>query len=202
MPAGRIAVFGGTFDPPHIGHLVLAECALVQFGCERVLFVPAGDPYRKSGTDTPENRAAAAPVVRTITPARQRVAMAKLAIAGNEAFAVDSRETERRGPSYTVETLRELHAEGHEDLLFVLGSDALADLPNWREPAEIARLATIVVAEKEPGAGTGGYEAVRMPMLRISSTEIRGRVKRGEPIRYLVPDAVEKYIREHKLYLA
>jgi len=200
MSAGPIAVLGGTFDPPHIGHLVLAECARWQFACERVLLMPAGDPYRKTGTDTAENRRAAAGATRRVTPGATRLAMARLAVAGNPHVIADAREVERPGPSYTVETLDELHREGHAAIVLVLGSDAVADLPNWREPERIARLARIVVAEKEPGAGTGGFERVDMPLLRVSSTEVRGRVASGKPIRYLVPEAVREFIERERLY--
>lgn len=198
--APRIAVFGGTFDPPHVGHLVLAECVAQQFACERVLFIPAGDPYRKTATDTPENRRAGVGPGRVVTAGAVRLKMVQLAIAGNPRFAADGREVERVGPSYTVDTLSELHAEGHDDMVLVLGSDAVADMPNWREPAEIRRLSRIVVAEKEPGARTGGFERVEMPLLRISSTELRARVATGKPIRYLAPDAVREYIENHGLY--
>lgn len=198
--AGRIAVFGGTFDPPHIGHLVLAECVADQFACERVLFMPAGDPYRKTATDTPENRRAGVGTARRVTPGAVRMEMVRLAVAGNPRFAVDGREVEREGPSYTVDSLRELRAEGQTDVVLVLGSDAVADMPNWREPAEIERLARIVVAEKEGRAGDRGFEPVEMPLLRISSTEVRIRVGEGKPIRYLVPEAVRVFIEERRLY--
>lgn len=202
MTRGRIALLGGTFDPPHIGHLVLGECVRWQFDCDRVLFVPAGDPYRKTGTDTAENRRAAVAAPRIVTPGALRLAMVRLAIAENSCFVADGREVARPGPTYTVDTLRELHAEGCEDLLLVLGSDALADLPNWREPGEIRRLARIVVAAKEPGAQTGPFERVEMPLLHISSTGIRARVAAGEPIRYLVPESVRQFIEHHGLYRA
>ncbi|NJD65150.1 MAG: nicotinate (nicotinamide) nucleotide adenylyltransferase [Chloroflexi bacterium] len=200
MAGGRIAVLGGTFDPPHVGHLVLGECVRWQFGCGRVLFVPAGDPYRKTGTDTAENRRAGVASPRKATRGVGRLEMVRLAIGGNSHFVADGREVARAGPSYTVDTLRELLAEGHEEIVLVLGSDALADLPNWREPEEIRRLARIVVAEKEPGAGTGGFEGVEMPLLRISSTVVRARVAAGQPIRYLVPEAVREYIEREGLY--
>lgn len=200
MASGRIAVLGGTFDPPHIGHLVLAECVRWQFACERVLFVPAGDPYRKTGTDTAENRRASVASPRKVTRGVSRLEMVRLAIAGNPHFEADRREVGRPGPSYTVETLRDLRAGDHEEIVLVLGSDAVADLPNWREPEAIQRLAQIVVAEKEPGAGTGGFERVEMPTLRISSTEVRARVAAGQPIRYLVPEAVREYIEREGLY--
>ncbi|MBE0608280.1 MAG: nicotinate (nicotinamide) nucleotide adenylyltransferase [Dehalococcoidia bacterium] len=200
MAGSRIAVLGGTFDPPHIGHLVLGECVRWQFACERVLFVPAGDPYRKTGTDTAENRRAGVVSARTVTPGVSRLEMVRLAIAGNPHLEADRREVARAGPSYTVETLRELGAEGHEEIVLVLGSDAVADMQNWREPEEIRRLARIVVAAKEPGVGTGGFERVEMPLLRISSTELRARVAAGQPIRYLVPEAVREYIEREGLY--
>ncbi len=200
MAGSRIAVLGGTFDPPHIGHLVLGECVRWQFACERVLFVPAGDPYRKTGTDTAENRRAGVVSARTVTPGVSRLEMVRLAIGGTSHFVADGREVARAGPSYTVDTLRELLAEGHEEIVLVLGSDAVADMQNWREPEEIRRLARVVVAEKEPGAGTGGFERVEMPLLRISSTELRARVTAGKPVRYLVPEAVEAFIRARGLY--
>ena len=195
----RIAVLGGTFDPPHIGHLVLGECVADQFDCDRVHFVPAGDPYRKTGTDTPENRRAGV-VPRRVTPGEVRLRMVELAVEGNPRFVADGREVRRSGPSYTVDTLRELQAEGRNDIVLVLGSDALADMPKWREPEELPRLARIVIAEKQPGEGAGDFDRVDMPLLRISSTAIRERVGRGQPIRYLVPRSVESFIREHKLY--
>lgn len=197
--APPIAVLGGTFDPPHVGHLVLGECVAEQFGCERVLFVPAGDPYRKTGTDTPENRRASIRP-RTVTPGALRLEMVALAIAGNARFEADGREVRRSGPSYTVDTLRELRAEGHDEIVLILGSDAVADLPNWRDPAGIARLSRIVVAEKQQGADTGGFDRVDMPFLAVSSTLIRDRVARGQSIRYLVPGAVERFVREKALY--
>ena len=196
----RIAVLGGTFDPPHIGHLVLGECVAAQFACEKVLFVPAGDPYRKTATATPENARAPVSSARKVTPAALRLEMVELAVAGNDRFEADPREVRRAGPSYTVETLRELRAGGFEDIVLVLGTDAVADLPNWREPDEIRRLSRIVVAQKASGDDTGGFEQVEMPLLRISSTEIRARVAAGKPIRYLVPAAVEAFVRERGLY--
>lgn len=201
MANDRIAVLGGTFDPPHMGHLVLGECVRCQFGCERVLFIPAGDPYRKSGTDTVENRRAGVAAPRQVTPGPARLEMVRLAVAGNPALEADGREVARPGPTYTVETLDELRREGHTDIVLVLGNDAVADMPNWREPGRIAELARIVVAEKAPGAGAGNdFERVEMPLLRVSSTEVRARVGSGKPIRYLVPDAVREYIEAHGLY--
>ncbi|PFG72930.1 nicotinate-nucleotide adenylyltransferase [Tepidiforma thermophila] len=200
MAGGPLLIVGGTFDPPHLGHLVLAECARWQFGCGRVLFIPAGDPYRKTGTPTPENARAGGVAGRRVTPAALRLEMTRLATAGNPAFAVDARETRRPGPSYTVETLEELYAEGWRELVLVLGSDAAADLPNWRAPERIRELARVVVAEKAGAPAPAGFERVDMPRLEVSSTLIRERVRTGRPIRYLVPDAVAAFIEARGLY--
>jgi nicotinate-nucleotide adenylyltransferase len=210
-----------------MGHLVLGECARVQFGLDTVLFMPAGHPYRKgrekdsglrtqtrekdSGLRTQDQPPAP---LRGITPAEHRVAMARLAIAGNPYFVLDDRETRRPGATYTVDTLEELSNE--QGIVLILGSDAVADLPNWKDPARILALATIVVALKDtpPGADppasialpsvlspqSSVLSTVSMPRLGISSTLIRDRVAAGLPIRYLVPEAVEAYIREHGLY--
>ena len=194
-----VGVLGGTFDPPHVGHLVLGECARVQLGLERVAFMPAGDPWRKAGRD--------------VSAAGHRLAMTRLAIEGNPTFRLDAREVERIGPTYTVDTLRELHAQGVDDVVLILGGDALADMPAWREPDVIAALARLAVAPTGADGDAGerawlaaqiGLDAppvtVGMPPLPVSSTLVRERVREGRPIRYLVPDAVEAYIREHGLY--
>ncbi|GAB4336432.1 MAG: nicotinate-nucleotide adenylyltransferase [Dehalococcoidia bacterium] len=191
------AILGGTFDPPHFGHLFLAECARHQFGLARVLFMPAGDPYRKEG--------------RSVSAAAHRLEMTRLAIHGNPAFVLDDRECRREGPTYTVDTLEELAAEGHRDLLLLLGADAIADMPNWKDAPRIAVLARIAVALKdvtEDELERLSREAglphtptiVDMPPLAISSTLIRDRAGRGLPIRYLVPDPVARYIATHALY--
>jgi nicotinate-nucleotide adenylyltransferase len=192
----RLGVLGGTFDPVHNGHLVLAEAAREQLGLETVLFIPAGQPWRKTG--------------REITAAEHRVEMVRLAIEDNPAFAVSVIEIQHRGPSYMVETLRKLQSEyAGAAPMMILGEDALADLPNWKEPEEIARLATLAVARRgEAGprvppdveALGARVEWVEMPLLGISSTDVRRRVDGGRSIRYLVPAAVEEYIRERRLY--
>jgi nicotinate-nucleotide adenylyltransferase len=198
----RIAILGGTFDPPHLGHLVLGECARVQFECEQVVYVPAGDPYRKSGADTEENRRAGPLGARPITPGNVRLEMTRLAISTNQHFVLDSSEVAREGASYTVDTLETYWSRGYGEIVLVIGSDAAADLPNWRDPGRIRELATIVVAQKDPGTPVPpGFEVVDMPLLRISSTEIRARVAAGKPYRYLVPGPVETFIRSQGLYL-
>lgn len=159
-----------------------------------------GDPYRKTATDTPENRRAGRGPGRTVTPGAVRLEMVRLAIAGNLLFAADAREVSRSGPSYTVDTLRELRAEGHDDIVLAPAATRSRTCPTGANRTRFRRLSRIVVAEKEPGAGSGGFERVEMPLLRVSSTEIRARVAAGKPIRYLVAEAVRAFIEERRLY--
>jgi nicotinate-nucleotide adenylyltransferase len=191
----RLGFLGGTFDPPHIGHLILAELAREQLGLARVLFIPVGDPWRKSD--------------RTVTRAAHRLAMTRLAIEGNNAFEVDDCEIEREGPTYTVDTLRELRARlsAADEIVFLAGEDALADMPRWRDPAGIAAAARIAIAPRSDVEipedlpfDTSTLLRVDMPYVDISSTSLRERAGRGLSLRYLVPPAVEAYIREQGLY--
>jgi nicotinate-nucleotide adenylyltransferase len=191
-------VLGGTFDPVHVGHLLLAEEAREQLGLEQVLFVPAGKPWRKAG--------------RRISKAEDRLAMLRLAAEENPAFEVSDLEVSRLGPSYTGETLASISTEQKDaEIFFILGEDALADLPNWRDPDRIVELAVLAVARRpsdipddrdlELMAIAPGREVwLSMPRIDISSSEIRERVQKGLSVRYRVPDAVEAYIREHKLF--
>ncbi len=204
MKAGTTVLFGGTFDPPHIGHLLLAECARAELGARQVLFVPAGDPYRKT------DAARAATEVRVVSAAVHREEMLRLAIRGSRGFVLDDRELRRPGPTYTVDTLRELHAEGHGELALVLGSDALADLLNWREPDAILALASVLgvrkpavvsgIAAIDPAVAARVRWLETMPPVAVSSTLIRERVALGLPVRWLVPRGVEAYIRRERLY--
>jgi nicotinate-nucleotide adenylyltransferase len=193
----NVGILGGTFDPVHNGHLLLAEHAREQLSLDEVLFIPAGDPWRKSH--------------RAITPAEHRVAMLRLAIEGNDAFGISDLELTRSGPTYTADTLEALAGERLDDAFwFILGADALADLPNWREPERIVRHALLAVAPRE--AQEVNVAALSMPALadRIvsftcprldtSSTEIRERAAAGRSIRYLVPDAVASYVDVKGLY--
>jgi len=195
----RLGVLGGTFDPVHIAHLVLAETACEQLKLDRVVFVPAGLPWRKAGV--------------SIAAGEHRLAMLRLATAGNPAFEVSDLEVGRQGPSYTAETLEAL-AKAHPgaELFFLLGEDALADLPNWYQPERIRERATLAVARRPGEPAEAGDEAPRgpsaglvrleMPRIDISASAIRVRVREGLSIRYLVPDAVDEYIRKHALYRA
>ena len=190
----RIGILGGTFDPIHTAHLILAEQARQQLSLDVVKFVPAGDPWRKAA--------------RSITAPQRRLEMARLAIQGNNSFDVDDREIVRGGATYTVDTLREFRAEmaSDDELYFVTGEDALADIANWRDPAGIAEAAFIVVAPRE-----GAPERVdavpqsrliwlAMPHIGISSTLLRQLARSGASLRYMVPDAVDAYIKETGLY--
>jgi nicotinate-nucleotide adenylyltransferase len=200
MAALRLGVLGGTFDPPHYGHLLLAEQAREQLGLERVLWVPAGDPWRKAGT--------------VVSTDEHRVAMVSEAIEDNEAFEVDTREIERAGPSYTVDTLASLKEEFPTgELVFLLGADALADLPHWHDAPQVIRLALLGATARGGGSeqGVAELEALlpqlskrvvwfQMPRLDISATGLRERAAEGRSLRYFVPPAVEAYIGRNNLY--
>jgi nicotinate-nucleotide adenylyltransferase len=193
----RVGILGGAFNPPHLGHLVCAQEATVQFELDRVLFVPFGDPPHRTLDQDPG--------------AGARVEMCEQAIAGDERFEVSRVEVDRDGPSYTVETLRELSDAGDE-LFLILGGDQAANLPRWHEPEEVLNLATVAAVERTgfsrntiavKTAGLRGAQAIRffdMPRIGISSSLIRRRASSGLPIRYLVPEPVADYIAEHGLY--
>ena len=204
----NIGVLGGTFDPIHIGHLIVAEEARIKLGLKEVLFVPAGQPWLK--------------VDRAITSAVHRVEMVRLAIASNPYFRLCTLEVERPGPSYTVDTLIVLREQlgSKANLFFILGRDALAELPLWKEPQRLIQLCSLVVAPRlvlSEGEGPGSKDLGRlekelpglqdkviqldMPVIGISSSAIRQRLAQGLPIRYLVPPEVENYITEQRLYL-
>ncbi len=191
----RLGLFGGTFDPIHVGHLVLAEQCREACGLDRVWFVVAGEPPHKRGVER--------------TAARHRLEMVRLGIAGNSGFEVSDVEVEREGPSYSVETLAQIQAErSGDELFFLIGGDSLVDLPTWREPERIARLASIVVVNRPGARGEVpdfGIDAkpilsVAIPPLEISSSDLRRRLASGKSVRYLVPAAVTAYIEAHKLY--
>ncbi len=199
-------MLGGTFDPPHLGHLLLANSAAAQFELDRVLFVPAGDPYhRRPGSGFPAVSERA-----ETSPSPDRLAMTRLAVAGNERFAVDGREVQRSGRTFTVDTLEELapelaRSEGAGELFVLLGSDSVAEIGRWRSPQRIAELATVLVAPRADGHPVPEWVRARtvdMPRVDITSTSIRARLIAGRPVRYLVTDTVEAYIREHGLYTA
>lgn len=199
----RLGLFGGSFDPVHYGHLLLAECCREQCRLDRVDFLPAAVPPHKRD--------------RELTPADLRIEMLQLAIAGNEQFAVNRYEADRGGVSYTVETLRHCRQENPEaELFFLMGADMLYDLPHWREADQVCQLAVMVTVrragEPEPdfehlnGTTTPDRidlfrrHQVEMPLVGLSATELRHRVAAGQSIRYRTPRAVEKYIETRGLY--
>ncbi len=199
----RLGVLGGTFDPVHAGHIFVAEEARIRLGLDRVLFVPAGNPWLK--------------VDREITAASHRVEMVRLAIAKHEHFDLSTLEIDRGGPSYTVDTLDELRQKGDCDELYLLmGLDSFVELPQWKDAERLVTLCRLVVVPRygsnlpelgEVARRLGGVSAEKVvildsPMIGISSSGIRDRVSRGLPIDYLVPGEVERYIIAHGLYRA
>jgi nicotinate-nucleotide adenylyltransferase len=196
----RLGVFGGTFDPIHVGHLVAAEIVAGALGLGEVRFVPAADPPHKPGS--------------VGTPAEQRLQMVQLAIAGNAAFTTSRIDIDRSGPHYTVELLRRVRSSVGPDarIHFIMGADSLADLLTWRHPDQIIKLARFAVVGR-PGAEPDlallepaipglaeSVDYIEMPLIGISSTEIRARVASGATIRYQVPEPVEQFIARHGLY--
>jgi len=187
----RIGVFGGTFDPPHLGHLVVASDACEALGLGRVLWIPSAVPPHK---------------LRTVqAPAHARLEMVRAAIGGDPRFEADDVELRREGPSYTVDTLRELAARHPGDeLVLLIGADNLREIPGWREPREILRLARVAVLSRD-GAGVPPDSpipatSVAVTRVDVSATEVRRRAAAGETIRYLVPDAVRALVERRGLY--
>lgn len=197
----RVGLLGGTFNPPHVGHLICAVEALGQLGLDEVRLVPVHTPPHKQAAGDPG--------------AEIRAELCGLAVAGVPGLSVSRVELDRGGPSYTVDTLRELHATAPGDeLTFIVGGDQAQALPGWREPADVLRLATLAVAEREgigredvrerlAGLGEGrGPVFFDMPRIDLSSSEIRRRVAAGRSIRWLVSDPVEQAICARGLYAA
>lgn len=197
----RVGILGGTFDPIHLGHLLIAEESRVSLGLDRVLFVPAGRPWLKEG--------------QPLTEPLHRVRMVELAIASNPRFELRRNEVDRSGLSYTVDTLRELQAEreGDTDLFFILGVDAFESFHRWKEPDRVLDLCRLVVVSR-PGYGEEELQGIlsrfqsredRICLLPVhnvdfSATEIRRRASVGKSFKYQVPEEVEDYISEQGLY--
>jgi nicotinate-nucleotide adenylyltransferase len=193
----RIGVMGGTFDPVHHGHLVAASEVAYTFDLDEVVFVPTGEPYQK------ESR-------REVSPAEDRYLMTVIATASNPRFSVSRVDIDRPGPTYTIDTLRDLRAKADPDdeLFFITGADALAEILTWHDADELFGLAHFVGCTRPghqlttAGLPEGKISLVEIPALSISSTECRARVKGGEPVWYLVPDGVVQYIAKRGLYTA
>lgn len=198
---GRIGILGGTFNPPHIAHLVCASEAVEQLELDRVLLMPVATPPHKTATLDPGPE--------------ERLELCRLAVAGDARLGVCDVEVKRGGPSYTVATLRELHERAPEDdLTFIVGGDIALGLPSWHEPEAVLDLATLAVAERS-GAGRHdvaerleqafpGRASLRffdMPRMDVSSSQIRRRAAAGRSLRYLVPDPVAERIAQERLYI-
>ena len=199
----RIGILGGTFDPPHLGHLLIAETARVALDLESVMFLPAGEPWLKSG--------------QRITPAHHRLRMVQLAVADNPDFCVSDCEVRRRGATYTVDTLRELRCgfPPDTDLYFIVGSDVLEQFHRWKEPEAILELCRLAVIER-PGGPEEGIAALRGnfsealdagavvsvagPRVDFSASDLRRVLAAGQSTRYQIPNAAAKYIAEYDLY--
>jgi nicotinate-nucleotide adenylyltransferase len=190
----RVGVLGGSFNPPHLGHLALARHAREELALDRVLLMPARRSPGKPAEEEPN-------------PARpgHRLEMCRLAVAGAEGVEVCALELERAGPSYTVDTLRALHA-AHPDIAisFILGADVARTLPAWRESGELSALADFAVALRPGAAEPSGFPVtlMKMPVYDVSSSTVRARVSRGLPVEELVGTAVAGYIADHGLYRA
>ena len=195
----RVGILGGTFNPPHLGHLVCAQEAYRQLDLDQVLFIPARVPPHKPVTDEPG--------------VEHRLEMCRLAVRGDERFAVSELEVQRDGPSYTVDTLMELKTRvASNELVLILGGDVAAGLPHWHRAEQVLALCTPAITRR-PGTSreeidealgrlSGGQRAefFEMPKIGVSSTMVRDRVRAGSPIRYLVPDAVSEHIERSGLY--
>ena len=197
-PAG-IGVLGSAFNPPHLGHLALAQEALWQLGLEEVVLVPTGEAPHKRIADDPGRE--------------QRLAMTRLAAAEDPRFSVSTLEVEREGPSYTCETLELLGDEkGDRDLVFVMGADAAVGLESWRRPERVVELARLAVARRSGvsdadvaavvrSLGAGGRATMlEMPQFGVSSSAVRERAAAGRPLRYLVPESVARFVEEKGVY--
>jgi nicotinate-nucleotide adenylyltransferase len=201
----RIGLMGGTFDPIHYGHLVIAEEIRATLDMAEMIFIPAGQPPHKPG--------------RVITAAQHRLAMVQLALAANPHFSISLVEIERMGPSYLVDTLRILRTQMGTDveLSFIIGWDSLEELHTWHQPLDIlAQLDTLIAVNRPGYVDEGEYNnkqlearlpgitqrlrVVQAPQFSVSSTDLRRRVAEGRPIKYQVPETVERYIFEHGLY--
>jgi nicotinate-nucleotide adenylyltransferase len=191
----RLGIMGGTFDPIHHGHLSAASEVQAAFGLDEVVFVPTGQPWQKA--DYP------------VTPPEDRYLMTVIATASNPRFSVSRIDIDRAGPTYTIDTLRELRTSRGEktELFFITGADALAQIMSWHDVGELMELAHFIGVTRpghtlaDPGFPEGSVSLFEVPAMAISSTDCRARVAAGLPIWYLVPDGVVQYISKRQLYL-
>ncbi|MCJ0763352.1 nicotinate (nicotinamide) nucleotide adenylyltransferase [Variovorax terrae] len=197
VPARRLGVFGGAFDPPHNAHVALVRAAVEQLALDELRVFPTGQAWHKP---------------HRLSPPQHRLAMARLAFEGLPRVVVDDREIQRAGPTYTFDTLQELQAaEPQAQLFLIMGADQAAALPNWHRFQEILQLAIISIAGRVHVAGTSGqfdpqnlagarWQALQLPALSVSATEVRHRAAAAQGIAHLVPESVARYIEQHHLY--
>ncbi len=204
----RIGVMGGTFDPIHHGHLVAASEVAYTFDLDEVVFVPTGQPYQKLQSPRDLIGLGLRPRRREVSPAEDRYLMTVIATASNPRFSVSRVDIDRPGPTYTIDTLRDLRAKAdkQDEFFFITGADALAEILTWHDAEELFGLAHFVGCTRpghqlsDGGLPDGKVSLVEIPALAISSTECRARVLDGEPVWYLVPDGVVQYIAKRGLY--
>lgn len=195
----RLGIYGGTFDPIHYGHLLLAERCREALHLDEIWFIPAGNPPHKQG--------------RTMTPGRERLAMVEFAVSGFPEFRVSRMEIERAGPHYTIQTLEKvIESDSSREVFLLMGADSVAELTTWRDPERLLALAQVVAVNRagdQPDLShvsallesTGRIiRTVEMPAMGISASDIRARVASGKSIRFLTPRPVEMYVKQHKLY--
>lgn len=196
----KVGIMGGTFDPIHLGHLVIANEVLNMYQLDHIIFVPAGNPPHKCGIEA---------------SSWDRFVMTSLATMSNDKFIVSDFEIKKRDRSYSTETLKEFHKiYPNTEFYFITGTDAVVDLPNWHEPKELLKLCKFIAVSR-PGMGkesienkiqeimselNGNIELLEVPMLQISSTDIRERFKKGKSAKYLLSEIVEQYIYKNNLY--
>lgn len=202
LKKANIGIMGGTFDPIHYGHLFIAECARHKFGLDKILFIPSGMPVHKRRNN----------IIEPI----HRLTMTQLAVQSNPFFEVSTIETDRSGPTYAIDTLRQIHSqnENSQEYFFITGADAILEILTWKDVDEIFELCQFIAVTR-PGFSfdemTKVQQGLSMNQLKrihiyetagilVSSTDIRQRAGSGEPIKYLVPEEVEKYIIQNKLY--
>ena len=198
----RLGLFGGTFDPIHFGHLLVAEEVRIQLHLDEVVLIPTGQPWMK--------------VQRSLSPSKKRLDMVRIAVSRNPFFRASSIEVDRPGPTYTVDTVRSFREgmQAEDEIYFIIGMDSLKSFHLWKEPDKVLDLCNLVIVSR-PGCeaydistldtivdgGSRGAVCLSTPLIDLSGTLIRARASKGHSIRYQVPSLVEKYIRQHQLYL-
>lgn len=200
----KLGILGGTFNPIHLGHLIIAQTALEKFQLKRVVFIPNGQPHYKKA--------------KGLAPARHRLKMVKLAMADNSFFSVSDIESQRKGPSYSIETLQKLKSlyPATTKFYFIIGADTLSELPLWRDIKKLTQLCHFITIGRPDTVSLNTKRLTRYldrsvvadfrryylarPLIDISSSEIRNRIRKGQSVKYLVPEEIAKYLRRYKLY--